>query len=555
MYKYSELDKQILNDRINQYRDQTTRFLDGALAEGEYLPLRLQNGLYVQRYAPMMRIAVPYGLLSSTQLRKLSHIARHYDKGYLHVSTRQNIQINWPHLEETPEILAELATVEMHANQTSGNCIRNVTTNQFAGVDADEVEDPRPWCELVRQWSTYHPEFLHLPRKFKIAFSANKSVDRAVVKAHDIGIYMHHNENSELFFEIVVGGGLGRTPIVGKTICDNLAPEHLLSYLEAIMRVYNKHGRRDNKYKARIKILVKALGVEAFREMVEKEWADIKDGALTLDANTIETTKAHFTEHAYSELEDSPAELTSALEKSQSTDKSFYRWHIRNVAAHKKAGYSIVTINLKATERAPGDLSDFELDKIADLADKYSFGEVRTTHEQNIVLADVPQKDLPALFATLYEMGMAAPEIGLINDMICCPGGDFCSLANAKSLPIAESIQRRFDDLDYVFDIGDLDLNISGCMNACGHHHIGHIGILGVDKKGEEFYQIQLGGSSDLDTSLGKVLGRAVYADQVPDTIETIINTYIESRIEGERFIDTYRRVGIKPFKERVYAA
>lgn len=550
MYKYSELDKQILNDRINQYRDQTARFLDGSLAADEYLPLRLQNGLYVQRYAPMMRIAVPYGLLSSEQLRKLSHIARHYDKGYLHVSTRQNIQINWPNLEETPEILAELATVEMHANQTSGNCIRNVTTNQFAGVDADEVEDPRPWCELVRQWSTYHPEFLHLPRKFKIAFSANKTIDRAVVKAHDIGIYMHHDETGKLYFEIVVGGGLGRTPIVGKTVSAKLAPEHLLSYLEAIMRVYNQHGRRDNKYKARIKILVKALGVDAFREMVEKEWADIKGGALTLDSGTIESMKAHFTDHAYESLQDSPAELTTALQ-----EQAFQRWHLRNVAAHSKLGYSIVTVNLKATERAPGDLSDFELDQIADLADKYSFGEVRTTHNQNIVLAEVAQKDLPELHKALDALGMASPVIGLINDIICCPGGDFCALANAKSLPIAESIQRRFDDLDYVFDIGDLDLNISGCMNACGHHHVGHIGILGVDKKGEEFYQIQLGGSADLDTRLAKVLGRGISAEAVPDTIETIIKTYIDTRIEGERFIDTYSRVGIKPFQERVYAA
>lgn len=548
MYKYSELDKQILNDRVELYKDQTERYLAGQLAEDEFLPVRLQNGLYVQRYAPMMRIAVPYGLLSSEQLRCLAEISRDYDKGYVHVSTRQNMQINWPELPDAPAILEKLAAVEMHANQTSGNCIRNITANQFAGVDADEIEDPRPWCEIMRQWSTYHPEFAFLPRKFKIAVSANKTVDRAVVKAHDIGLYLRHNDNGDVGFEVLVGGGLGRTPIIGQTVHPFIPYQHILSYLEAILRVYNRHGRRDNKYKARIKILVKALGVPAFREKVDAEWENLKDGALTLTTDYVEQVKAHFTKPAYADLSDMPAELETALE-----DQQFKRWHQRNVNAHSQSGYAIVTVNLKETARAPGDISDFELEALADLADKYSFGEVRSTHDQNFVLADVPQSQLPELHQQLANLGFASPTIGLLNDMICCPGGDFCALANAKSIPIAEAIQRQFEDLDYLFDIGELELNISGCMNACGHHHVGNIGILGVDKKGQEFYQIQLGGDSGLNASLAAVVGRALEADEVPNAIEKIINVYIENRTDEELFIDTYRRIGLKPFKERIY--
>ncbi len=550
MYVYDQYDQHIIEDRVRQFRDQTRRFLAGELAGDEFLPLRLQNGLYIQRFAPMLRIAVPYGLLSSTQLRKLAYIARRYDKGYAHVSTRTNVQFNWPELEDVPDILAELATVQMHAIQTSGNCIRNTTTDQFAGVAHDELIDPRPWCEIIRQWSTFHPEFAYLPRKFKIAVNGAVS-DRAAIEVHDIGLEAVHNATGELGFRVSVGGGLGRTPIVGSFIREFLPWQHLLSYLEAIVRVYNRYGRRDNKFKARIKILVKALTPEVFAERVEAEWAHLKDGPSTLTDAEVERIGRFFVDPAYKELEDQGA----ALAQLDAEHPGFARWRQRNVVAHKKPGYAAVTLSLKSTGNTPGDVTDKQLDAIADLADRYSFGEVRNSHEQNIILADVEQSRLFELWHELRELGVATPNIGLLTDIICCPGGDFCSLANAKSIPVAEAIQRRFDDLDYLFDIGDLDLNISGCMNACGHHHIGHIGILGVDKKGAEFYQVSLGGSSGRDSSLGQILGPSFAQDVVPDVIEKIISVYVELRTEDEQFIDTFRRVGIDPFKERVYAA
>ncbi|TLX61823.1 nitrite/sulfite reductase [Stutzerimonas nosocomialis] len=550
MYVYDEYDQRIIEDRVKQFRDQTRRYLAGELSGEEFRPLRLQNGLYIQRYAPMLRIAVPYGLLGSHQLRKLAHIARHYDKGYAHISTRQNVQFNWPDLEDVPEILAELATVQMHAIQTSGNCIRNTTTDQFAGVAKDELIDPRPWCEIIRQWSTFHPEFAHLPRKFKIAVNGAVS-DRAAIEVHDIGLEAVRNDAGELGFRVSVGGGLGRTPIVGSFINEFLPWQHLLTYLEAILRVYNRYGRRDNKFKARIKILVKALTPEVFAERVAAEWAHLKDGPTTLTEAEVARVSAFFVEPAYEALEDQDA----ALQALDAEHPGFARWRTRNVFAHKKPGYAAVTLSLKPTGTAPGDITDKQFDALADLADRYCFGEVRTSHNQNIILADIRQSDLFTLWGELRELGFATPNIGLLSDIICCPGGDFCSLANAKSIPIAEAIQRRFEDLDYLFDIGDIDLNISGCMNACGHHHVGHIGILGVDKKGEEFYQVSLGGSASRNASLGQILGPSFAQDVMPDVISKIIDVYVESREEDEPFIDTYRRIGIAPFKERVYAA
>ncbi|WP_404398017.1 nitrite/sulfite reductase [Stutzerimonas chloritidismutans] len=550
MYVYDQYDQHIIEDRVRQFRDQTRRFLAGELADEEFRPLRLQNGLYIQRYAPMLRVAVPYGLLSSTQVRKLAEIARHYDKGYAHISTRTNVQFNWPELEDVPEILAELATVQMHAIQTSGNCIRNTTTDQFAGVAKDELIDPRPWCEIIRQWSTFHPEFAFLPRKFKIAVNGAVS-DRAAIEVHDIGLEAVKNDAGELGFRVSVGGGLGRTPIVGSFINEFLPWQHLLSYLDAILRVYNRYGRRDNKFKARIKILVKALTPEVFAERVDAEWAHLKDGPTTLTEAEVQRVSKFFVDPQYKALEDQDA----ALAQLDAAHPGFARWRQRNVVAHKKPGYAAVTLSLKSTGVAPGDVTDKQLDAIADLADRYSFSEVRNSHEQNMILADVEQAKLFELWHELRELGLATPNIGLLTDIICCPGGDFCSLANAKSIPIAESIQRRFDNLDYLFDLGNIDLNISGCMNACGHHHVGHIGILGVDKKGAEFYQVSLGGSSGRDASLGQILGPSFAQDSMPDVIEKIINVYVEQRTEDEQFIDTYRRIGIDPFKERVYAA
>ncbi len=550
MYVYDEYDQRIVDERVKQFADQTRRYLAGELSEEQFRPLRLQNGLYIQRFAPMLRIAVPYGLLAAKQVRKLAQIARDYDKGYAHISTRQNVQFNWPELENVPAILGELATVQMHAIQTSGNCIRNTTTDQFAGVAADELIDPRPWCEIIRQWSTFHPEFSHLPRKFKIAVNGAVS-DRAAIEVHDIGLEAVNNAAGELGFRVSVGGGLGRTPVVGSFINEFLPWQHLLSYLDAILRVYNRYGRRDNKYKARIKILVKALTPEVFSQRVEAEWAHLKDGPTTLTDSEVERVARYFVAPAYQALSNQEAAL-SALDNEH---PGFARWRQRNTFSHKQPGYVAVTLSLKPTGTAPGDVTDKQLDAIADLAERYSFGEVRNSHNQNIILADVEQAQLFTLWGELRELGFATPNVGLLTDMICCPGGDFCSLANAKSIPVAEAIQRRFDNLDYLFDIGDIELNISGCMNACGHHHVGHIGILGVDKKGQEFYQVSLGGNSGREAKLAQILGPSFAQDEMPDVIDKIINVYVEQRSDEESFLDTFRRIGVDPFKERVYAA
>ena len=551
MYRYDQYDQTIVDERVAQYRDQTQRYLAGTISEEEFLPLRLQNGLYVQRLAPMLRIAVPYGLLSSQQIRKLAHISRKYDKGYVHFTTRQNIQLNWPQLEEVPDILAELASVEMHAIQTSGNCIRNTTTDQYAGVAADEIEDPRPWCEIIRQWSTLHPEFAFLPRKFKIAVCGSEE-DRAAFLLHDIGIQLVTNDQGESGFHIFVGGGLGRTPVIASSIREFLPREHLLTYLDAILRVYNRYGNRDNKYKARIKILVRAWTAEVFAERVESEWAHLKDGPATLTGDEIERMKSFFTMPDYKTV-DAQA-LDSELQQTAGQNKAFARWLERNTRTQKQAGYRSVSLSLKPAGVAPGDVTDQQLETIADLADRFSFGELRSTHNQNIVLTDVLVCELFELWELARAAGLATPNIGTINDMICCPGGDYCSLANAKSIPVAEAIQRKFDDLDYVYDLGDLELNISGCMNACGHHHIGHIGILGVDKKGEEWYQIQIGGSASKDAALAKVLGPSLSREAVTDSVEKLLDVYVENRLEGETFLAAYKRIGIDKFKERVYA-
>jgi len=552
MYVYDTIDQQILNERVRQYRGQTARFLAGEMSASEFLPLRLQNGLYIQRLAPMLRVSVPYGMLSSSQLRMLAHISRKYDKGYAHVSTRQNVQFNWPQLEQVPDILAELATVEMHAIQTSGNCIRNVTTDQFAGVAPDEIEDPRPWCEIIRQWSTFHPEFAFLPRKFKIAVCGSE-LDRAATAFHDIGLELVRGEDGEVDFKVFVGGGLGRTPVIGTLIRERLPREHLLTYLEAILRIYNLHGRRDNKYKARIKILVRAMGAERFRDAVEAEWARLRGGPSTLTEDAIARTRAFFTAPDYERM-DTLAEET-ALRAQVSADPAFATWLQHNVVAHRQPGYAIVNLSLKATGFAPGDITDTQMDALADLADRYSYGEIRTTHEQNVVLADVRKRDLFAVWQRARELAMATPNIGHLTDIICCPGGDYCALANAKSIPVAEAIQRRFDDLDYLYDVGQIDLNISGCMNACGHHHVGNIGILGVDKKGREYYQVSLGGNAGKDASIGEILGPSFTAEEVPAVIETLLETYVELRGDEESFLETFRRVGLSPFKERAYAS
>jgi sulfite reductase (NADPH) hemoprotein beta-component len=552
MYRYDNYDQKIVDERVAQFRDQTERYLAGKIAEEEFLPLRLQNGLYVQRLAPMLRIAVPYGMLSSNQVRKLAHIARVYDKGYVHFTTRQNVQLNWPALEEVPDILAELASVEMHAIQTSGNCIRNTTTDQFAGVAVDEIEDPRPWCEIIRQWSTLHPEFAFLPRKFKIAVCGSEE-DRAAFLLHDIGLQLVKNEQGELGFEVFVGGGLGRTPIIGSSIRKFLPKQHLLSYLDAILRVYNRYGNRDNKYKARIKILVKAWTPEVFAKRVEEEWANIKDGPSTLTDAELARVTGFFSAPDYQDIDSTIADQSLAAQAAE--NNAFSRWLDRNTELQKQSGYRSVTLSLKPAGVAPGDVTDTQLETIADLADQYAFGELRATHNQNVVLTDVLYSDLFELWQTAKQSGLATPTIGTINDMICCPGGDYCSLANAKSIPVAEDIQRKFSDLDYVYDLGDLELNISGCMNACGHHHIGHIGILGVDKKGKEWYQIQLGGSANKSASLGKVLGPSLSREEITDGIEKLLDVYVENRIADESFLNTYQRIGIDKFKERVYAS
>ncbi|MEK7360817.1 MAG: nitrite/sulfite reductase [Pseudomonadota bacterium] len=549
MYLYDEIDQRIVDERVNQFRGQTRRHLAGELSVDEFRPLRLQNGLYIERHAPMLRVAIPYGLLSSAQLRKLAHIARTYDKGYGHFSTRQNIQFNWPRLAEVPDILAELAGVQMHAIQTSGSCVRNTTTDHFTGVAPDEIVDSFVWCELIRQWSALHPEFAYLPRKFKIAVSGSQT-DRASTWVHDIGLHARRSDDGEIGFRVIVGGGLGRTPMVGHAIREFLPWRHLLTYLDAILRVYNRYGRRDNKFKARIKILVKELTPAVFAQQVEEEWSQLRDGPATLIEEEVRRIEGRFTRPDHARLPQKNAFLEAML----AADKAFANWHRRNVHPHKVPGYAAVTLSLKRTGAAPGDASAEQMDAIAGLAERFSFGELRVSHEQNLILADVRASDLHTLWRKIKPLGLATPNIGLLTNIIACPGGDFCSLANARSLPVAEAVQRRFDDLDYLHDIGELDLNISGCMNSCGHHHIGHIGILGVDKQGEEFYQISIGGAQGAHASLGKVIGPAVAQDQVPDVIEQLIELYLAEREgEAERFIDTVRRIGVEPFKDYVY--
>lgn len=549
MYQYDQYDQQIVNERVAQFRDQTRRYLAGELSEDEYRPLRLMNGLYIQRHAPMLRVSIPYGLLSSTQLRMLAHIAEKYDKGYGHFSTRQNIQFNWPSLESVPDILADLASVQMHAIQTSGNCIRNITSDHFAGIAGDELEDPRPYCEIIRQWSTFHPEFSFLPRKFKIAVSGAEN-DRAAVQIHDIGIYLVRGNGGEVGFRILAGGGLGRTPFLGTCIREYLEKRHLLSYLEAILRVYNRLGRRDNMHKARIKILLNATGAEKFTDMVETEWQRIRDSALTLDQAEIDRVKGFFTEPSY----DTHAAADATQAKRLVLQKDFKLWVERNVKAHKTPGYRAVYLSLKHPATAPGDATAAQMDFIADMADRFSHAEIRVTHDQNLILPHVRQADLYPLWNALKKERLATPNIGLLTDMICCPGLDFCNLANAGSIDIAKQINDRFDELDYLHDIGDFQIKMSGCMNACGHHHVGHIGILGVDKKGKEFYQLTLGGAAGNHARLGDRLGPAIAKDDVAETIDKILQVYLEQREGDEQFQETYLRVGIEPFKIKVYA-
>jgi sulfite reductase (NADPH) hemoprotein beta-component len=553
MYQYDQYDQTIVDERVAQYRDQVRRRLSGELTEDEFRPLRLQNGLYMQRHAYMHRIAIPYGNLRSDQLRMLGRIAREHDRGYGHFSTRTNIQFNWIKLEETPEILAKLASVQMHGIQTSGNDIRNITADQFAGVAPDEHIDPRPWAEILRQWSTFHPEFMWLPRKFKIAVCGSKE-DRVAVQIHDLGVYLDRNANGEIVASILAGGGLGRTPIVGSIIRRDLPWQHLLTYCEAVLRVYNRYGRRDNMYKARIKILVKALSPAKFAQQVEEEWQHLKDGPSTLTQAELDRVSQHFVPPAYEKLADTDA----SYEKHLLESRAFARWVERNVRPHRVPGYASVTLSLKPHGIAPGDATDKQMEAVADWADEYGFGEIRVSHEQNLVLADIKKRDLFALWEKAKAAGFATPNIGLLTDIIACPGGDFCSLANAKSIPIALAIQARFEDLDYVHDLGDLSLNISGCMNSCGHHHVGNIGVLGVDKDGAEWYQVSLGGEQGMGANgahLGRVIGPSFSAEEMPDVVEKVVETFVANRIDGERFIDTYNRIGIAPFKERVYAS
>lgn len=560
MYQYNYADQTLVEERVAQFRDQTERFLAGELPEEQFLPLRLQNGLYIQRYAPMLRIAVPYGLLATYQLRKLAEITRKYDKGYGHFTTRTNMQLNWPKLEEVPDILAELASVQMHSIQTSGNCIRNTTTDPYAGIHKEEIADPRPYCEIIRQWSTFHPEFAFLPRKFKIAVIGTAK-DRAATQVHDIGLHLKKNDAGELGFEVIVGGGLGRTPVIGKTINTFLPRQHLLSYLDAILRVYNLHGRRDNKFKARIKILVDSMGGPAFAKLVDAEWeANIKDGPLTLIDANFDKASSYFTEPDY--LSFDALQVQSDLQQQLEADKDFANWYQQNTVAHKIAGYRAVVISLKAGlvdgRYVPsGDITESQMDALADLADEHSFGELRGTYQQNLVFADVQTNRLYELWQQLAALHLARPNINTLTDMIVCPGWDFCSLANATTHNIAEQIEKQFDDLDYLYDLGEIRLNMSGCMNACAHHHTGDIGILGVDKKGEYWYQISLGGNSSNDAKLGKILGKAVPTDAVATTIQKIIDVYLEQRVSNdndvEGFGDLVDRIGIAPFKEKVY--
>jgi len=548
MYQYNEIDQTLVNERVAQFRRQTEKFLKGELTDDQFRALRLRNGLYVQTHAPMLRVAIPYGLLSSAQVRKLAHIARTYDKNYCHFTTRQNVQYNWPKLEQVPDILAELATVQMHAIQTSGNCMRNTTSDHLAGVCVDELEDPRPYCEIIRQWTTLHPEFDYLPRKFKIAVSG-AAHDRAATQFHDIGVHLVKNDMGDIGFRILVGGGLGRTPIIGSVIRPFIEKKHLLSYLEAILRIYNLFGRRDNKYKARIKILVKETGLEKFTEMVEAEWQQIKDG-MELSDERIEAIKGHFTLPDYAADAADDASFGQYLQD----NPAFATWYKQNTAAHKMPGYRAVFLSLKAPDAPPGDTTDTQLDTVADLADQFSFGEVRVTHRQNLVFADVKQAGLFALWQQLVALNLATPNIGTATDMICCPGLDFCSLANASSIGIAKEINEALDDMDYLHDIGDVKINMSGCMNGCAHQSVGHIGILGVDKKGTEWYQLTLGGSSENEAAIGERLGPAVAKNEVTQAVATILAVYVKQRLEDESFLDMVKRVGITPFKEQVYA-
>ena len=544
MYQYQPQDRQLVLDRVTQFKDQTDRYLSGQLTEEAFRPLRLQNGLYLQRQAPMLRVAVPYGLLNSTQLRQLASISRRYDRGYAHVSTRQNFQFNWPTLESVPAILAELAEVDMHCIQTSGNCIRNTTTDALAGVAADELIDPRPVCELIRQWSTLHPEFAYLPRKFKIAVSGSRQ-DRAAIYAHDVGIALCEREGA-LGFRVLVGGGLGRTPVIGSELEPWLPIRHLISYLEAILRVYNALGRRDNKYKARIKILLRAMGMEAFRAAVMREWSSLRDGEHTITDDELARLDVHFSPPPYKKnltRDDLPG------------DPLFQRWLELNTHAHKQQGYRAVTVVLKGHGYAPGDITADQMEWLAGLADDFSFGQLRTTHEQNIVLADVEEQHLNSLWKALQARGLAKSYAGMLTDLISCPGGDFCSLANARSLPVAAAIHHRFEDADYLYDLGPIDLNISGCMNACGHHHIGHIGILGVDKKGEEFFQVSVGGRQGNSAKIGTILGPSFSASDIPEVIQKLLDTYLKNRQPEELFIETCDRIGVAPFKEAVYVS
>jgi sulfite reductase (NADPH) hemoprotein beta-component len=551
MYRYDEFDQTLVNQRVSEFRDQVSRRLSGALTEDEFKMLRLMNGVYLQLHAYMLRIAIPYGTLSSEQMRMLAHVARRYDRGYGHFTTRQNLQFNWIKLEEIPDALADLASVKMHAMQTSGNCVRNITTDQWAGVAADEIEDPRIWAEVLRQHSTMHPEFSFLPRKFKIAITA-AGHDRAAVKVHDIGLRLVRNGAGEVGFEVLVGGGLGRTPFIGKVIRPFLPKRDLLTYVEAVLRVYNQYGRRDNIYKARIKILVHELGAEKFAAEVEKEWAEIKDGALALDPAVVADVAARFVYPDYALLEDNPP----ALARARKEDPAFAAWLDNSVSNHKQPGYAIVTLSLKPTGAPPGDATAGQMDAVADLADRYSFSEIRVGHEQNLVLPHVAQKDLLELWQQLEAHELATPNVGLVSDIIACPGLDYCSLANARSIPVAQELTERFRDHALARTIGRLHINISGCINACGHHHVGHIGILGVEKNGEEFYQITLGGRADEDARLGTLLGPAVRYGEVADVVEDVVAAYVELRERPEElFVDTVKRLGVEPFKERVYAA
>jgi len=550
MYAYDEIDQTLVDERVAQFRDQVRRRVAGELSEDEFRPLRLMNGLYLQLHAYMLRVAIPYGTLSSGQMRQLAVIARRWDRGYGHFTTRQNLQYNWPKLDETPDILAALAEVQMHALQTSGNCIRNVTADQYAGVAAGEAADPRIYAELIRQWSTLHPEFSFLPRKFKIAVTGAAD-DRAAVKVHDIGLVARRNVAGELGFEVIVGGGLGRTPMIGHTVRAFLPERHLLSYLEAILRVYNRYGRRDNKFKARIKILVHERGAAPFTADVEEEWEAMRHGAIDLPPEEVARVAAFFAPPAYENL---PAGEDRALAVHRFEDRAFAQWLRTNVAVHKQPGYAIANISLKPEGGIPGDATADQMEAVAALAERFSFGEIRVTHSQNLVLPHVAQRDLYAVWQSLRAHDLAASNLGLVSDIIACPGLDYCSLANARSIPVAQRISRRFADLERQHDIGELAIKISGCINACGHHHVGAIGILGVDRKGEEYYQITLGGHAGTDASLGEIVGPAVSSEQVVDAIDTIVATYVARRREGERFIDTYRRVGKEPFKESLYA-